>query len=194
VSAAEQASPAYQQSIRRRLAKIRELAGAPDLRRLELAICRKDVLHWLDWWAWTYDPRNAPGPTHLPFDTWKRQRDLIRFLLARQAANEDGLIEKSRDQGGTYLCAALALHHWLFVPGFKATFGSRKLEYVDRLGNPDTIFEKLRTMLRALPGWMKPATAAARSCSSTRPRSSSTAIAWTLPRRPRRTAASSCRP
>jgi hypothetical protein len=49
-----------------------------------------------------------------------------------------------------------ALHGWLFRPGFSAGFGSRKLELVDRRGDLDSIFEKLRFLLDNLPAWMLP--------------------------------------
>lgn len=78
------------------------------------------------------------------------------WLLERIRAGEEGLGEKSRDTGVTYLCAGVALHQWLFSPGFKATFGSRKVDYVDKKDNPDSIFAKLRIMLRRLPDWMLP--------------------------------------
>jgi hypothetical protein len=68
----------------------------------------------------------------------------------------DGLVEKSRDMGITWLCCAYALHGWLFRPGFAAGFGSRKLELVDRRGDLDSIFEKLRFLLDNLPAWMLP--------------------------------------
>lgn len=70
---------------------------------------------------------------------------------------EDGLVEKSRDTGVTWLCCAYALHGWLFRPAFSAGFGSRKLEMVDRLGDLDSIFEKIRFLLYGLPVWLLPA-------------------------------------
>ncbi|HEX2753736.1 MAG TPA: hypothetical protein VHP34_11650 [Alphaproteobacteria bacterium] len=72
-------------------------------------------------------------------------------MAERVDAGEEGLVEKSRDTGATYLTAGFALHQWLFVPGFKATFGSRKVDYVDKKDNPDSIFAKLRIMLRRQP-------------------------------------------
>lgn len=81
---------------------------------------------------------------------------MVGFIEARVAASEDGLIEKSRDIGFTWVAGGLAINKWLFVPGFKTTFGSRKEEYVDGIGDPDSIFEKIRMLLYALPAWMLP--------------------------------------
>ena len=50
----------------------------------------------------------------------------------------------------------VALHRWLFRPRYSVGFGSRKLELVDRLGDPDSIFEKIRFLLYRLPEWMLP--------------------------------------
>ena len=124
---------------------------------IELELCRSDVLHWFANWAWTYDPRSAEqGNAHIPLDLFPRQVEMVRWFDARIAGREDGLLEKSRDIGFTWVAGGYALHKWLFVPGFKTTFGSRKGEYVDRIGDPDSIFEKIRMLYRALPPWMRP--------------------------------------
>lgn len=133
-------------------------AGRSD-QETEKARCSADIGYWFDKYVWTYDPRLAgkPGGAFVPFRLWPRQRDAVRWLKGRIDASEEGLWEKSRDTGATYLCAGVALHQWLFSPGFKATFGSRKVDYVDKKDNPDSIFAKLRIMLRRLPDWMLPA-------------------------------------
>jgi phage terminase large subunit len=134
-----------------------EIALREDL-DVEMALCARDILHWFDRYLWTYDPRlvGRSGGAYVPFKLWPKQRDIVLWMLERLRAAEEGLIEKSRDTGVTYLCAAVALHQWLFAPGFKATFGSRKVDYVDKKDNPDSIFAKLRIMLRRLPATMLP--------------------------------------
>ena len=84
------------------------------------------------------------------------QRLFLEWLKERERRKENGLVEKSRDQGATYLCAVYAVHAWLFRPGSSVGFGSRKLDLVDRRGDPDCIFEKIRGVLYSLPGWMLP--------------------------------------
>lgn len=116
------------------------------------------LLHWFDNYAWTYDPRliGRPGGAFLQFQLWPKQRDLVRWLYQRIVAQQEGLLEKSRDVGATYVCAGVCLWAWLFVDGFKATFGSRKVDYVDKKDNPDAIFAKLRIMLRRQPPELLP--------------------------------------
>ncbi len=124
----------------------------------EIDICRTNILHWFDHWIWTYDPRliGSRDGAYVRLKLWPKQREIVVWMLARIQMGEEGLVEKSRDVGATYLCAGVALHQWLFEPGFKATFGSRKVDYVDRRDNPDSIFAKIRLMLRRLPRAMLP--------------------------------------
>jgi phage terminase large subunit len=117
-------------------------------------------VYWIDKYCYTYDPRTVAKA--LPFKLWPKQVEFIRWIQEREEAfrktgiDEEGLCEKSRDAGVTFLCAAYALHHWLFEPGYAVGFGSHKLEYVDKLGDPKCIFEKIRFMLRRLPPDMLP--------------------------------------
>lgn len=149
---------AMRASIIRRLELLRTLDGKPVAQAIEMELCRRDPVRWFNNWAWTYDPRAAASgkPAFMPFDLFSRQAEMLRWLEDRLAAREDGLIEKSRDIGFTWVAGGYALHKWLFVEGFKTTFGSRKEEYVDRLGDPDSIFEKIRLLLNRLPPWMRP--------------------------------------
>jgi hypothetical protein len=107
------------------------------------------ISHWCD----TYDPRNATGAAMVrpPFVLFQRQTEFVEFLQACIAAEEGGLVEKSRDMGATWLCCAYSVWLWRFVPGASIGWGSRKAELVDRLGDADTIFEKMRMILRELP-------------------------------------------
>lgn len=133
----------------------------------EIARCSRDadgMVYWFNKYVWTFDPRligkkDAQGQAlspYLPFVLWPRQGEFIHWLWDRYVANEEWLVEKSRDTGVSYLCCGFALNRWLFTEGFKATFGSRKAEYVDKSGQPDSLFEKLRIMGRRLPPWMLP--------------------------------------
>jgi hypothetical protein len=124
---------------------------------IELARCIQDPVHWVNHWVWTFAPKDPiEGQSTLPFDLFPRQIEFLRWLQEREALAEDGLVEKSRDMGVTWLCCLHALHGWLFREGYKCAFGSRKLDLVDKIGDPDCIFEKLRFALNNLPIWMRP--------------------------------------
>lgn len=115
--------------------------------------CATDIIYWFDNYVYTYDPRlvGTPEGPYVRFLLWPKQKEIVLGLVRTIAEKRESLVEKSRDTGATYLTAGIALHKWLFVPGFKTTFGSRKVDYVDKRDNPDSIFEKLRIMLRRQP-------------------------------------------
>lgn len=143
------------------------VAGNDPVRTAEWERCKSDTAYWIDSYCYTYDPR-TPGKG-LPFKLWPKQVEFIHWLgrmKATAAANFapggsgvqlQALCEKSRDVGVSFLCAVDMLHDFLFVKGTSAAFGSRKLEYVDRLGDTKSILEKIRFMIRKLPVWMLPA-------------------------------------
>lgn len=139
----------------RRLARLQQLNDDGQAQALERAYCARNLIHWTQTWAWTYDPR-MPAPV-MPFDLFPRQIELLHWIGERDRRQENGLVEKSRDTGVSFICCLYALHGWLFRPGFQCAFGSRKMEYVDAKGDPKSIFEKLRLLLSRLPGWMLPA-------------------------------------
>jgi len=148
-----------QTSIAKRFERLQLLNRNPAAQLIEKETCRRDPLHWIENWVWTYNPKNSGTgtPAHIPFDLFPRQAELIRFFDARVEMREDGLVEKSREIGFTWLAGAYAVHKWLYVPGFKTNFGSRLSDLVDKIGDPDSIFEKLRMILHGLPLWMLPA-------------------------------------
>lgn len=87
---------------------------------------------------------------------YPRQREYLAWRQARIDAHEDGLVEKSRDVGLTWLNVGSQLHQWLFTPDFSGGFGSATELKLDRIGDPDSILEKGRILLRRLPKWMLP--------------------------------------
>ncbi|MBK0062163.1 MULTISPECIES: terminase [unclassified Acinetobacter] len=124
----------------------------------EMYKCKNDPAHWFDHWIWTYDPRGMPFglPANLPFVLRPKQVELIDWLLERENTQTHGLIEKSRDEGMSYVVLGFYLHRWLFVDGFAGGVGSRKEELVDKKGDPKTLLHKFRDMFSKMPDWMKP--------------------------------------
>ncbi|KAF1026123.1 MAG: hypothetical protein GAK29_01524 [Acinetobacter bereziniae] len=124
----------------------------------EMYKCKNDPTHWFNHWIWTYDPRGMPFglPANLPFVLRPKQVELIDWLLERENTQTHGLIEKSRDEGMSYVVLGFYLHRWLFVDGFAGGVGSRKEELVDKKGDPKTLLHKFRDMFSKMPDWMKP--------------------------------------
>lgn len=110
-------------------------------------------------WFWTYDPRNPEIglPAAVPFVLFKRQREYIDWLYEGWRNREDGLTEKCRDMGVSWLCMAFSLWMWTFHAGTAIGFGSRKEEYVDDLSDPKSLFWKGRFAVEQLPVEFQPA-------------------------------------
>lgn len=148
----------------KRLEQERQASLDHETERQKCADGADGIIYWFNNYCWTYDPRllsekdenGKPRSPYTRFILWPKQEEFIRWLYDRVEANEEWLAEKSRDTGASYLCCGFALNRWLFQHGFKATFGSRKAEYVDKSGQPDSLFEKVRIMLRRQPEWMLP--------------------------------------
>jgi phage terminase large subunit len=123
-----------------------QLAGA-------LEYYRTRPIEFIQHWCDTYDPRNAGRgkPAYMPFIMFQRQAEFIQFLQACMEAEENGLVEKARDMGATWVCSAFSVWLWRFYPGAAVGWGSRKEQLVDKLGDPDSIFEKMRILIRRLP-------------------------------------------
>lgn len=113
-------------------------------------------VYWVNHYVWTYDPRVLPADPYMPFALFPRQEEFLGWLQEREATRTDGLAEKCRDVGFTWLCISHAIYGFLFRRGFACGFGSRKLSLVDKLGDPDSILEKGRMILRNLPPWQLP--------------------------------------
>lgn len=129
-----------------------------DLRKEVRRTCevRPDV--FINDWLWTFDQRNPSIglPADVPFLLRPRQEEFLWFMEDRYRRQESGLVEKSRDEGVTYMAGAWGLWHWLFDEGFKMGIGSRKSTLVDQLDNMDAIIPKIRYMLYKLPSWFLP--------------------------------------
>lgn len=139
-----------------RLERLRRMRADPAVARAANAIYVKSIERFIDDWAITYDPRI--DPPMLPFNMFPRQRELLVWTAERDAKREDGIVEKSRDMGCTWLFVCYAVHSFLYRPGCKISFGSRKESLVDEIGNPDSILEKARILLKALPRPLLPDT------------------------------------
>lgn len=122
----------------------------------ELDLCHADKHHWFQYYAWSLDPRVTALPV-APFYPFNVQTEAINWLDDRiRGKQSDGLIDKSRDMGVSWLAVLLSTYYWRFVKHFQALFGSYKEELIDSKEEPDTLLEKVRFQLRRTPSWMLP--------------------------------------
>lgn len=146
--------------IRRRIA----ISGAVDssnrsrhIARLSIADPTNGFALFLQDWCWTFDPRNTGNmPKDLPFVPWPRQLEFAAWLQGLEEAGDDGVVDKSRDVGVTWLVVFYVVWRWLTVDGWSGSVGSRKAELLDRLGDPKSVFWKIEYAVRMLPPWLRP--------------------------------------
>ena len=150
--------PDYTEEFARRLEIYTAMESDQKAFMLGMEAWRQNPAKWIEDCCVTYDPRNVPPrPKTMPFLLFTRQRQFVQFITGCLKDRESGLVEKSRDIGATWLCCAISVWLWLFVPGAAVGWGSRKEQLVDRKGDPDSIFEKMRMIINNLPIWMLPA-------------------------------------
>lgn len=129
----------------------------PELRALIMKKSQVDNTFWTDLFSWTLDPRIVPS--NVPFILYPKQEeldDLLDNLLERSRNGEvvSLFIDKPRAVGVTVTLMNWITRHYLFDESFNALIGSRKEDYVDKTGNPDTLFYKIDYTLTRLPKWM----------------------------------------
>ena len=137
------------------LKRIREIDGV--LRGIKEHYAEHPV-DFINHWGMTSDPRNAERglPVVVPFLLFERQAEFVEFIVDHWRSSQDALAEKSRDMGVSWLCVAIAVWMWIFYPETVVGFGSRKEEYVDKLGDPKSLFWKVRQFINLLPVEFQP--------------------------------------
>lgn len=138
--------------------QVRRLNEKPALIKGAFEYYRTRPVEFINHWCDTFDPRNAGSdiPVRLPFQLFPKQAELCEFMLAVIKGQVDGLIEKCRAAGATWVACAFSVWLWLFWPGAAVGWGSRKEALVDKLGDMDSIFEKMRAIIRGLPRFFMP--------------------------------------
>lgn len=150
----EQWPPDYDAVYRWRAEKLTELRADPELLAAAKTYYSTRPAEFIMDWMDTYDPRKEQNKW-MPFVFFARQSDVLQFFQDCLRDKESGLVEKCRDAGLSWLAIGFSVHQWLFVDNIAIGWGSRKQDLVDKIGSADSIFEKLRLVLRRLPGvWM----------------------------------------
>ena len=111
----------------------------------------RDIIAFFDLCLFTYDPRESPSD--IPFIAYKFQEEYIQKVNQHIIDAESLLTEKSRDMGVTWQILGVFLYRFLL---FDEDFlvGSRKEDLVDTIGNINTLFERLRYMIKTMPQWI----------------------------------------
>jgi phage terminase large subunit len=153
-------NPDYRPFVMDRVERLRMIRAEPAMLPALRLYYRDHPADFIEDWGSTVDPRNADrdlSPS-MPFVLFPKQREWIEWVLNQWVERKPGLAEKSRDCGLSWLSVALASTLCLFRDDLMIGFGSRKEEYVDKIGAPKSLFWKARQFILSLPpefngGW-----------------------------------------
>ena len=146
-------NPDYAAIFRARLQNLEKLREYPERIPQLKVFYRENPADFINDWGVVYEPRNPEIglPTLLPFILFQRQREWINWVIDRWKNRRPGLCEKSRDMGVTWCAVGLSCTLSLFYDGLAIGFGSRKTEYVDKIGTMKPILPKARMFMEHLP-------------------------------------------
>lgn len=152
--------PDYLAAFEWRVDRLNRIRKDPSVIPAMKAFYRDNPAQFIIDWGVTFDPRNAERglPTTVPFLLFPRQEEWVAWFVERWKSQQDGITEKTRDMGMSWLTMSMSCTVCLFNPQVAVGCGSRKEEYVDVIGDPDSLFEKGRIFLQNLPvefrgGW-----------------------------------------
>ena len=150
--------PDYEKVVQLRIKRIKRLSDDVDLLDSAKVYYKDNPVDYIKHWGITYDPRNAGTlvPTLMPFIPFKRQLEFIEFLYQCWRSQEHGSAEKCRDVGATWIACNFSDWLWRFHDGSAVGWGSRKEQLVDKMGDPDSIFEKIRMVQANIPSFFQP--------------------------------------
>lgn len=160
----------YQKIVDERLNLLQKAELHPELQLIEIDFCTRDILYFFRNYLYTEKNKTIfswDEPNVIPFIPFEYQEECITEIWEsiiegnkplkdrKKWVLTNVLIEKSRQMWISWLISAIFLYGFLFHK-HKYTVISRTEEEVDRAWDMDSIFEKIRFMIRNIPKWMLP--------------------------------------
>lgn len=147
----------HEENLKWRVKFYHELAQNTELAAAAKRLFYQDPVFAFKAFFWTYDPRPSAKMHKLPFCLYDFQIEVLYDLMYAIERGHDLVVMKSRDLGISWLVCTAKLWYWLRPEsGWDFLLGSRKEEYVDRKGNINTLFEKIRYNLYRIPKFLRP--------------------------------------
>ena len=146
-------NPNYSAVFAQRAERLSRLRENPANFSKLLAHYRNNPAQMIIDWGLTADPRNAERglPVIVPFILFPRQVEWINWAVDKWQSQTSAPTVKSRDMGLSWLSVALACVLCVTRDDLVIGFGSRKEEYVDKIGSPKSLFFKARMFMQLLP-------------------------------------------
>jgi len=158
-----QHSEEYQKTLIQRLQITDACMKKSDAKGITWNLCARPdnpaegCIFFIENFGWTFDPRPQGAPHHLPFLLFEYQKETIRWMVDAIDSGKDGLVEKSRDMGMSWvLFVWIPLWYWLFRDGTNILLGSYKEALVDNR-TKDSLFGMIDYAIDSLPKWLLPA-------------------------------------
>lgn len=145
--------PDYTQVFAYRAERLKRIRANPDKLPALKAFYRDNPGQFIIDWGCTFDPRNVERglPAVVPFLLFERQEEWVNWCVAKWKGQESAPVVKSRDMGLSWLTVGLGATMCMFNRDMIIGFGSRKEEYVDKIGAPKSLFHKARMFSRLVP-------------------------------------------
>ncbi len=155
-------SDEYQDKIKQRL-KINDACNKKaEARAITWNLCARPdnpaegCIFFIENFGYTFDPRPHTEQKHLPFILFEYQKETIKWLIDHIDNGTDGLLEKSRDMGMSWIMFVMVpLWYWIFKDGTNILLGSYKEKLVDDR-TKDSLFGMIDYAIDSLPIWLLP--------------------------------------
>lgn len=158
------------QEVIRRTELLKKCSSSPELQSIQTELCKRDIHYFFDNYLYTDKNKTIywwDEMSMMPFIPYEFQREYINevwesIVEGNKPVSErkpwvltNVFVEKSRQMGISWITA------WIFLYGFifhrhKYTIISRTADEVDKSWDMDSMFEKLRFMIRNIPDRMIP--------------------------------------
>jgi hypothetical protein len=109
-------SPDYAPVWKSRIERLQRLRADPAMLDGLRAYYADNPVAFISDWCCTFDPRNVERGIEAvtPFLLFPKQAQYVNWIIARWRGRQDGVVEKSRDMGVSWLCVAIAVWMWVF--------------------------------------------------------------------------------
>ena len=116
--------------------------------------CAEAAVDFINRFCFTMDPRKLTDRV-LPFELFKKQEEYITWLWDRYIQREDGVVDKCRGVGMSWMNSAFSVYLLIFQTSVTVSMFSYKAEEVHTLKDIDTLVEKCIFIIDKLPALFK---------------------------------------
>jgi len=112
------------------------------------------VVDFINRFCWTFDPRLTEN-REMPFELFDKQEEYIEWLWNKYIDREDGVIDKCRGVGYSWLNACFSVYLLLFQNAVTVSMYTYKADECHKLGDMNTLLEKMIFVIFYLPDLFK---------------------------------------